>query len=75
MELQQFIENVKEQFDDAPDTFGADTRFRELDEWSSLTSLSIIAMVDDEYGVVIKAADIRSVNTVSELFELVKAKA
>lgn len=75
MELQKFIENVKEQFEDAPEDFGADTHFRELDEWSSLVSLSIIAMVDDEYGVVIKAADLRNANTVGELFEIVKSKA
>ncbi len=75
MELQKFIENVKEQFEDAPEDFGADTHFRELDEWSSLISLSIIAMVDDEYGVVIKAADLRNANTVGELFEIVKSKA
>ncbi len=75
MELQKFIENVKEQFEDAPEDFGTDTHFRELDEWSSLVSLSIIAMVDDEYGVVIKAADLRNANTVGELFEIVKSKA
>ena len=69
MELQKFIENVKEQFEDAPEDFGTDTHFR------ALVSLSIIAMVDDEYGVVIKAADLRNANTVGELFEIVKSKA
>jgi acyl carrier protein len=75
MELQNFIENLKEQFDDVPESFGAETRFRELDEWSSLTSLSIIAMVDDEYNIVIKTDDIKSVDTIEELFNLVKSKA
>lgn len=75
MELQKFIENVKEQFEDAPEDFGADTKFRELDEWSSLVSLSIIAMVDDEYGIIIKASDIRSANTVGELYDVVNSKA
>ena len=75
MELNSFIDNIKEQFEEEYENFGAETRFRELDEWSSLTSLSIIAMVDDEYGVVIKADDIKSVNTVGELFELVKSRA
>ena len=75
MELQKFIENVKEQFEDAPEDFGADTHFRELDEWSSLIALSLIAMVDIEYGIVIKALDIRNANTVSELFDIVKSKA
>ena len=74
MELKSFIENVKEQFEEEYDNFGADTRFRELDEWSSLLSLSIIAMVDDEYDVVIKADDIKSCTTVEDLFNLVNQR-
>lgn len=74
MELKDFIENVKEQFDDAPGNFGADTRFRELDEWSSLVSLSIIAMVDDEYDIILKGDDIRKAVTVQDLFEIAKSK-
>lgn len=75
MELQDFIEKVKEQFEEEYEVFDANTRFRELDEWTSLTSLSIIAMIDDEYDVIIKADDIKSVDTVGELFELIKTKA
>lgn len=74
MELNQFVVNVKDQFDDPVEPFNADTKFKEQDEWSSLTSLSIIAMIDDEYGIVVKADDLKSVATVGELFELVKAK-
>lgn len=74
MDLQEFVEHVKEQYDDAPESFDANTKFREFDEWSSLTALSIIAMVDDEYNVVIKTDDIKSVDTVAQLFELVRAK-
>ena len=29
----------------------AETIFRDLDEWDSLTALSLIAMVDDEYSL------------------------
>lgn len=74
MEIKEFIENVKDQFEDAPETFGVDTKFRELEDWSSLVSLSIIAMVDDEYDVVIKASDIKNVETVGQLYELVNSK-
>ena len=75
MELSIFIENLKAQLEEDYVSIDENTRFRELDEWSSLTSLAIIAMVDDEYGIVIKTDDINSVNTVGELFELVKSRA
>ena len=76
MELNEFIENFAEQFDDTdPSEIKADTVFKELDEWSSLISLSVIAMVDEEYDITIKGDEIRNSNTVEDLFNAIKAKA
>lgn len=76
MELKDFIANFAEQFDDTEASeIKAETVFKELDEWSSLIALSVIAMVDEEYDVTIKGDDIRNSNTVEDLFNAVKAKA
>ena len=73
MDLQQFIQQFAEQFDDTDvETFSAETKFKELDEWSSLIALSVIAMIDDEYDVQIKGDDERNADTVGQLFEIVK---
>ena len=75
MELKEFIENFAEQFDDTESSeIQADTEYRELDEWTSLTALSIIAMVDEEYDVQLKADEMRKTQTIQELFDLVKSK-
>lgn len=75
MELKEFIENFAEQFDDTDASeIQADTEYRELDEWTSLTALSIIAMIDEEYDVQLKADEMRKTQTVQELFDLVKSK-
>ena len=59
MELNEFIENFAEQFDDTDASeIKADTVFKELDEWSSLVALSVIAMVDEEYDITIKGESI-----------------
>ena len=43
MEIKEFIQNFASQFDDTDvSEFTANTEFRELDEWSSLTALSVI---------------------------------
>lgn len=69
MDLQQFIQQFAEQFDDTDvETFSAETKFKELDEWSSLIALSVIAMIDDEYDVQIKGDDVRNADTVGQLF-------
>lgn len=76
MELKDFIENFANQFDDTDASeFKAETVFKELDEWSSLIALSVIAMVDEEYDISIKGEDIRNSNTIEDLFNAVKAKA
>lgn len=75
MDIQEFIENFAAQFDETDEAlFTADTNFKQLDEWSSLTALSIIAMVDDEYNVIIKGSDIINSETISDLFEVVEKK-
>lgn len=75
MELQEFIEKFAEaiEIDDAS-TLSGSTEFKELDEWSSLGALDIIAMVDEEYDVTLAGKDIRGVETIEDLFNLVKSK-
>lgn len=76
MELQEFVQNFANQFDDTDaELFTPSTEFRDLEEWSSLIGLSIILMVDEEYGITIGADDIKQAQTIEELFNIVKAKA
>lgn len=76
MDLQEFVSNFAEQFDDTdPDIFEPNTRFRDIDEYSSLVALSVISMIDEEYDISIGGDDMRKANTVEELFNIVKSKA
>lgn len=75
MELNDFVTKFAEQFDDTDvSLFTPQTHFREIDEWSSLIALSIIAMVDEEYDVTLKGDDIRNSETVEDVFNAVRAK-
>jgi len=75
MDLKGFIKNFSDQFDDTDSSvITAETNFHNLDEWSSLIALSIIAMVDEEYDVTLKGDDIKNAQTVEDLFNTVKAK-
>ncbi len=76
MELKEFVENFANQFDDTdPSEITATTAFHDLDEWSSLIALSVIGMVDEEYDVALKGADITAAVTVEDLYNTVKNKA
>lgn len=75
MELNEFISKFASQFEDEdPSVFVADTDFHELDSWSSLTSLSVVAMIIQEYGVELESQDVRSADTIEDLFEIVKER-
>lgn len=75
MEPKEFIENFAAQFDETDASeLTLETVFHELDEWSSLIALSIIAMIDDEYGVTIKGDELRAAKTIADVFNLVKSK-
>ncbi len=76
MEIKDFIKNFAEQFEDTDASeIQAETKFKELDEWSSLIALCVIGMVDEEYNITLKGEDIRNSVTVEDLFNAVKAKA
>ena len=73
--LNKFIEHFAEQFDETNiNEFQATTKFKDLSEWSSLTALNIIAMVDEEYNVTLKGADIENAVTIEDLFNIVQSK-
>lgn len=76
MEIKEFIRDFADQFDETEfEEFQPETRYREdLDEWSSLTGLAILNMIDKKYGVKITASEIKTTSTIQEVFELIVSK-
>jgi len=75
MTLDEFVKAFAAEFEETPeDQFKADTEFKTLEDWSSLTALSIIAMVDENMDKTITGADIRASKTVEDLFNLANSK-
>lgn len=75
MTLNEFIEAFAAEFDDTElSEFKADTDYKHLDEWTSLTALSIISMVDEQLNKTITGADIRGSKTIEDLYNLALTK-
>ncbi len=75
MEITEFIEKFAEIFDDTDaSTLTPETKFRELDEWSSLSALGVIALADEEFDVELSGSEMRQANTIQELFDLISNK-
>lgn len=75
MDLKSFIDQFAEQFEDTERSeFNANTEFRQLDEWSSLTGLLIIGMVLDVYNINLTADELRKCTTIEDVYNIVKNK-
>ncbi|MDD6076538.1 MAG: acyl carrier protein [Bacteroidales bacterium] len=73
--LNEFVELFAEQFDETDASeIQASTVFHDLEEYSSLIALSIIAMIDEEFDVTIKGDDMRASVTVEDLYNKVVEK-
>ena len=75
MTLENFVQAFAGEFDETPiEQFTPQTQFKSLDEWSSLTALSIISMIDEQMEKRVTGADIRSCDTIEDLYNLVNSK-
>lgn len=75
MELNEFIENFAEQFEDTdPSEITASTNYRELDEWSSLIGMMVIAFVKTDMNKTVTGDDLKSCKSVEQLYNLIMAK-
>jgi acyl carrier protein len=68
----QFIEAFKEALEIEGEVALTDV-FRDYDEWDSIAHLSLIAMLDEEFGVVIEQAEFEKLVTVGDLLAKVSA--
>lgn len=74
MDKNEFIKNFAEalEIEDAS-AITETTEFRSLDEWDSLAYLSIIAMLDEEYGVQIENAEFKKLRTIGDIIDCVNS--
>lgn len=75
MELKSFIESFANQFDDTdPSEIQAGTKFHDLEEWSSLVAMGVIALAKTQYGKTITGKEVRECVTVEDVFNLIASK-
>ena len=74
MEMKEFIEKFAEQVEmEEVESLTPETAFRELDEWSSLSVMMLIAFFDEEFGKEIGGKDIKECLTIQDLYNLATA--
>lgn len=75
MEIDDFIKNFADQFDDTDASeIIVSTAFHDLEEWDSLIALAVLNMIEKKYGKKITFQELKACNTVKDLFDLIAAK-
>jgi acyl carrier protein len=50
------------------------TKFRELKNWDSISFLSVLAMIDEEFDVIIEGNDFRKLITIEDIINEIKSR-
>lgn len=74
MEMNVFIEKFAEAVDMEVEGLIPETIFRELEEWDSLSYLSVIAMMDEEYECQIETAEFKQLKTLADLANYIESQ-
>ena len=74
MEIKEFIEKFAEAIEvENVELLSSETEFKELEEWSSLSVMLLIAFFDETFGKEIGDKEIRSCTTLQDLYQLATA--
>lgn len=68
---EEFLAQIAEVFEVEIGEINLGTKFKEHDNWSSLTSLTLFAMLDDVYSINISDEELQQMNTLGEIFSLI----
>jgi acyl carrier protein len=71
---EKLISALAEALETEPVFIKPEHAFREYDTYSSLTELSVLAMLDTEFGIEIEMKDFNTYKTVGDLINLVSPK-
>lgn len=69
MELKEKLAMLEDTFDADEGTLQPDTVLADSEWWDSMAKLSLIVLVDDEFGKKLTGADIRAMVTVQDILD------
>ena len=68
--MNEFIEKFKEALD-IEGEFDINVELEEFEEWDSMGYISVMSMLDEEYGKEVNANQLKACKTLADLYKLV----
>ncbi len=75
IQINDLIAKLEAEFDDIEKgTLTAQTSFKDLDEWSSMQALIVIALVDEHYDVALTGDDLMECENIQDIYDKIKER-
>ena len=75
IELKNFIQNIASALEDENiKELGVNLKLEDIDGWDSFAIMSVIAMIDEEYNVIISGDEISNIDTLQKLYDLIRSR-
>ena len=71
--MQTFLEKLADLLGVEPDEVQPESRLDSFDEWDSLGALTVVSMIDEDYGVTVMSEELSRLATAGELWLAVQA--
>lgn len=72
MDLKEKLMKLEELMDLEEGTLHAEDRLSEIEEWDSITHLSLIILLEDDYDKEISGEEVRALKTVQDILNLMQ---
>lgn len=75
MEIRELITHIENEFEEVePGSLQPNSSIKELEGWSSMHALILIALVDSEYDILLTGEELRSISTIQDLFDVLTSR-
>ena len=72
--MNDFLEQMADIVEVDEDEMDVEQPFRDYEAWDSLAVLSTLALIEEDYDVVVSNEELRGVTTLKQLWDLVQSK-
>lgn len=72
MEQKEKLAKLEEMMDLEASSLRPESRLSDIEEWDSITHLSLIILLEDEYGKEVSGTQVRALKTVQDILNLMQ---
>lgn len=75
MSIQQLIQQIEEEFEEVKKgSISPSTSFRDIEGWSSMHALILIALIDNHYDILLTGAELKNAKTIQDIYEIIQSR-